>query len=190
MKSKYKAMTFSAPTVSPPGPAVAPCSRPDRPPRPADLPRTRRATIALIDVDNIVIGRGGGVDPEGAWAALAEVYAQLSGVELSLAVVSESIRATLGPYLCFEFRTWTWRTADAGRDAADHQLCDFALAALAQRTEARVAIASGDHMFARLAQVAEIEVVVPRGHHGVARSLRPYLRVRRAADRRDYQLAT
>jgi len=184
MKSNYKAISFAAPTVQQSVvPAVQRCS-------PADLPRTRHATIALIDVDNIVIGRDGGVDIGRARAALAEVYEQLSTAELSLAVISESARAALGSNVLFEFSKWTWRTADEGKDAADRQLCDFALTALGQRAGARVAIVSGDHMFADLAKVTDIEVVVPRGHHGIARALRPYLRVRRPALRHDYELAT
>ena len=157
---------------------------------PADLPRTPRATIALIDVDNIVIGRDGRIDAVRAHAALAEVYVQLGNAELSLAVVSEPTRVALGSDVCFRFTGWTWRAAEIGKDAADHQLCDFALTVLEQRMGARVAIASGDHIFAALADVTDIEVVVPRGHHGVARALRPYLRVRRPADRRQFELAT
>lgn len=41
-----------------------------------------------------------------------------------------------------------------------------------QRTAARIAIGSGDHIFAALVAVADIEVVVPHGHQGVARALR------------------
>ena len=157
---------------------------------PADLPRNPQATIALIDVDNIVIGRDGRIDAVRAHAALAEVYVQLGNAELSLAVVSEPTRVALGSDVCFRFTGWTWRAAEIGKDAADHQLCDFALTVLEQRMGARVAIASGDHIFAALADVTDIEVVVPRGHHGVAQALRPYLRVRRPADRRQFELAT
>lgn len=79
--------------------------------------------------------------------------------------------------LCFEFHQWTWRAAEVGKDAADRQLIDFARAALGQRPGALVAVASGDDEFAQLAELTDLEVVVPRTHHGVARALRPYLRV-------------
>jgi hypothetical protein len=172
MKSKYRSMTFTK-TVCP-----------------ADLPRISRARIALIDVDNIVIGPDGLIQPDRAHAAPAEVYAQMSAVELSLAVVSDPARKALGPNLCFEFPRWTWRAAEVGKDAADRQLLDFARAALRQRPGALVAVASGDHGFAQLAELTDLEVVVPRTHHGVARELRPYLRVWRPAGRHDFGLAT
>lgn len=152
---------------------------------PGQLPRPAQATIALIDVDNILLAGRGHIETRRATAALAEVYAQLSGAQLSLAVVSDSAIAQLGGDPRFQLTGWTWRAAEVGPDAADHQLLDFALTALRQRPGARVAIASGDHMFAQLAEVAPIEVVVPRHHHGVARALRPYLRVRGS-----YRLAT
>ncbi|MFN8125259.1 MAG: hypothetical protein U0R64_01920 [Candidatus Nanopelagicales bacterium] len=106
------------------------------------------------------------------------MYPQLSAIEVNLAVVSRTVLAALGEDVLFEFDRWTWRLADAGKDAADHELRDFAVAALRQRPGARVAVASGDHIFADLARETEIAVIVPRGHHGVAKVLRPHLRVR------------
>ncbi len=184
MRRKYRSMTFTK-TVARDSEAVTVpqvC--------PADLPRVSRARIGLIDVDNIVIGHDGLIQPDRAHSALAEIYAQMSTVELSLALISDPARKALGPNLCFEFHQWTWRVADVGRDAADRQLIDFARAALRQRPGALVAVASGDHEFAQLAELTDLEVVVPRNHRGVSRELRPYLRVWRPAGRQDFGLAT
>ncbi len=145
---------------------------------PADLPKHRSTAIALIDVDNIVIGRDGRIDPDSAMRKLAEVYARLSTAELSLAVMSASCNEALGHEPWFRFPKWTWQVAEVGPDAADHQLLDFVHAALKQRLGSRVAVASGDGIFAVLAEVAELEVVVPVEHHGVSDRLRPYLCVR------------
>ena len=109
---------------------------------------------------------------------LSEVYAQLNTAGLSLAVMSVSCHEALRHEPWFRFPEWTWRVADFGHDAADHQLLEFAHAALRQRVNGRVAVASGDGIFADLAEVAELEVVVPVDHHGVSDRLRPHLRVR------------
>ena len=146
---------------------------------PLDLPKRRSAGIAVIDVDNLVIGRDGGIDREYAMGKLAEVYAQLSTAELSLAVMSASFHADLGHEPWFRFPNWTWRVAEEGQDAADHQLLEFAHTVVDQREHMRVAVASGDGIFADLANVAPLEVVVPLEHHGVSARLRKYLRVRR-----------
>ena len=145
---------------------------------PMNLPKHRSAAIALIDVDNIVIGRDGRIDPDSAMRKLAEVYARLNIAELSLAVMSASCHESLKHEPWFRFPKWTWRVAEVGSDAADHQLLDFAHTALEQRLGSRVAVASGDGIFADLAEVSELEVVVPVEHHGVSSRLRPYLRVR------------
>ncbi len=176
MNNKYRSMTFTRPAV--PLQQVTPQTTFT----PAHLPRPLRATIALIDVDNIALAGRGRLDRKAATAALAEVYAQLSGVEISLAVASHAAIVRLGGTPWFDFSRWTWRAAEVGPDAADHQLIDFARSALRQRPRAIVAVASGDHLFAELAIDNEIEVVVPRGHHGVARTLRPHLRVRGGFD--------
>jgi hypothetical protein len=55
---------------------------------------------------------------------------------------------------------------------------DRAIPALRKRLGSRVAVASGDGIFADLAEVSELEVVVPVEHHGVASRLQPYSRVR------------
>lgn len=91
MKSKYRSMTFTKTVVRDSEAVMVPQTCP------ADLPRVSRARIGLIDVDNIVIGHDGLIQPDRARAALAEIYAQMSTVELSLAVVSDPARMALGP---------------------------------------------------------------------------------------------
>jgi len=124
MKNKYRSMTFTRPAV--PLQQVTPQTTFT----PAHLPRPLRATIALIDVDNIALAGRGRLDRKAATAALAEVYAQLSGVEISLAVASHAAIVRLGGTPWFDFSRWTWRAAEVGPDAADHQLIDFARSAL------------------------------------------------------------
>ena len=96
-------------------------------------------------------------------------------VEQTLAVVSWSAPHQLGGQPWFEFSDWTWRAAEEGPDAANHQLMDFARRVIAQRPGAVLAVASGDGIFADLVDVGVIEVVVPRKHHGVSQRLRNYI---------------
>lgn len=158
-----------------------------RRPTPTDLPRRSRAQIVLVDVDNIVIGPGSRIDPVPAFAALDEVYRRLSGCQLSLAVVSATAARSLGAEVWFRYPHWEWRVAETGPDAADRQLMDFAGVVRTQRPRARVAVVSGDGIFADLAAGGPLDVVVPVGHR-VSRRLVPYLRP--APGRGAYDLAT
>lgn len=149
-------------------------------PTPGDLPRQGHTpSVAIIDIDNIAIGADGRVVPDIAFAALAEVHGRTRSAEVSLALVSPSVAAALGPQLWFLFRGWTLRVADRGKDAADHELLGFARAAVRTRGKCSVIVASGDGIFADLArdeEVAVLDVVLPVGHKGVSRRLRGYRR--------------
>lgn len=139
--------------------------------RPASPPV---ADIGLVDVDNIALAGTGALEQRRALDHLDRVAHQLRGVELVYAVASQALVTHLG--LWFRYSQWTFRPAEVGPDAADHQLIGYAHCALPQRREPAVVVASGDHIFAELAAVATLQIVVPAEHRGVSAALRPWLR--------------
>lgn len=165
------------------GPTVTSTRRP----MPTDLPRRRVASIVVVDADNIVIGPTSQIEPTAAFAALDEVYGRLAACELSLAVISGSAAHELGDDIWFRYPRWAWRIAEPGPDAADHQLLDFVAAVRGQRPRARVAVVSGDGIFAAVAEGGPLDVVVPSGHR-VSRRLAPF--VRPGSGRGAFDLAT
>lgn len=206
MKRKYRNMTFTA-TVPGQGrwngsrcdsktpvgtpwaecPAITPATLVQRV-TPADLPRPVRAAIAVIDVDNLVLGEERLV-PDRALSAVEQVYRRLANTELTLAAVSRQVLEVLGAELYLRFPAWVWRLAHEGKDAADRQLIDFANTGRRQRPDAVVAVASGDHGFLELAFHGPMQVVVPDGLR-VAKVLQPYLGRPRRASRDSWELAT
>lgn len=153
---------------------INPPSRPARPvPTAVAGPQATPARIALIDVDNIALGGAGVLRPQRALAHLDAVDAEVAHAELIFAVASQGFVHALG--LWFRYPGWTFRPADVGPDAADHQLMGFARTALRQRPGAGVIVASGDHIFAELAGQASLRVIAPSTHRGVSARLRPWL---------------
>jgi hypothetical protein len=132
------------------------------------------ARIALVDVDNIALGGNGDLRPDWALEQLDAISREVSGAELVYAVASQGLVRGLG--LWFRYPEWTFRPAEVGPDAADHQLLAYGRCALRQRPGARLIVASGDHIFADLADTAALQVVAPMTHCGVSARLRPWLR--------------
>jgi hypothetical protein len=108
------------------------------PPTPIDLPRqeSRRAgrSMALVDVDNIVLSREEELfDPWQGVDLLDQVSDLCPEVDLSYAVVSRGIYralATVGGSPYFRYSQWNWRVVEHNKpDAADHVLIDCAVAA-------------------------------------------------------------
>ncbi len=131
--------------------------------------------ILLVDADNIALAGRSDVDGAKALENMLEVSKIAGSVDVSLAVVSPRMNRRMASQQYFWIDNWTWRAAEQGPDAADHQLLEFAYHYAATEKVSEIVVASGDGIFAELAFVAPLRVVVPAGHQGVASRLQPWV---------------
>lgn len=134
-----------------------------------------RRCIFLVDVDNIALAGTAVTSPALAERRLREVVASAFRWDLSLAVASRRLVRENGLLHLMRDLGLTCRLDAGGPDAADQELCDFALHGIEQGTVTRVVVASGDGIFADLATRTRLSVSVPHDHKGVAQRLGPYL---------------
>jgi len=165
--------------------------RPPSPVTPITLPRqhttptTTTRSLALIDVDNIVLTAQENnlsiLDPDIATRRMDYLATAIPATDSSYAVISDAvskkINASAGP-LFFRYPQWTWRiTSDTTPDAADLELLHHARTISANGGINTCYLASGDSIFSELSGISnQLLVVVPDDHDGIAKTLQPFHR--------------